>query len=93
MRLPCVLPFICGVLTGAQFPLAGKLREDESPRSIASAGTLYAADLLGGWLGGLLGGVFLLPVLGLTATALTVAFLKLLTLLLYLSSTSGRARA
>lgn len=87
------LPFLCGVLTGAQFPLAGKLQEGESPRASGAAGTLYAADLLGGWLGGLLGGVFLLPVLGLTATALTVGFLKLLTLLLYLSSLPRRARA
>jgi spermidine synthase len=75
-----LLPVGCGIVTGAQFPLAGRLREERIGRRTQTAGSLYAADLAGGWLGGMLGGVFLLPVLGLAGTGLTVAFLKVLTL-------------
>ena len=85
------LPFSSGLLTGAQFPLAARLREQATGRRTTTAGTLYAADLLGGWLGGILGGVFLLPVLGLAGAGLTVSFLKLLTLLLFLLSLLKRA--
>jgi spermidine synthase len=42
-----------------------------------TAGLLYAADLLGGWLGGIVGAAVLLPVLGLVGTSLTVTLLKL----------------
>ncbi|MFP4614103.1 MAG: fused MFS/spermidine synthase [Spirochaetaceae bacterium] len=77
-----LLPFLCGMLTGAQFPLAARLREEQAAAGggVNTAGALYAADLAGGWLGGMLGGVFLLPVLGLAGTGLSVALLKLLTL-------------
>jgi spermidine synthase len=78
-----ILPFLCGLLTGAQFPLAGRLREEETGHTTSTAGTLYAADLAGGWLGGMLGGVFLLPVLGLGGTGLSIALLKLTTLSLF----------
>ena len=47
-----VLPFVCGVLTGAPFPLASLLRERRTRSPGSTAGALYAADLLGGWLGG-----------------------------------------
>jgi spermidine synthase len=39
-------------------------------------GVLYAADLAGGWIGGLATGFFLFPVLGLFNTCLLVALLK-----------------
>jgi spermidine synthase len=38
---------------------------------------LYALDLLGGWLGGIVGAVVLLPILGLLGTGIAVAMLKL----------------
>ena len=71
------LSFISGFLTGSQFPLANKLYLNKSRSLSGTAGWLYAADLLGGWLGGIVGAVVLLPVLGLTGTCLTVALLKL----------------
>lgn len=37
---------------------------------------LYSADLLGGWVGGIIGGVVLLPVLGLNGTCLLVGIFK-----------------
>ena len=71
------LSFISGFLTGSQFPLANKLYLKKSGSLSETAGWLYAADLLGGWFGGIVGAVVLLPVLGLTGTCLTVALLKL----------------
>ena len=71
---------------GAQFmrPLsqapetANRLRVADQGAAVAP---LYAADLLGGCLGALLGSLFLLPFLGLPATALLVAGLALVLLL------------
>ena len=69
--------FISGFLTGSQFPLANQLYLEKSESLSQTAGLLYAADLLGGWFGGIVGAVVLLPVLGLTGTCITVALLKL----------------
>ena len=69
--------FTSGLLTGSQFPLANKLYLEKSESLSQTAGWLYAADLLGGWFGGIVGAVLLLPVLGLTGTCITVGLLKL----------------
>jgi spermidine synthase len=72
-----VISFISGFLIGSQFPLANKLYLRDDITLTKTAGTLYSADLLGGWLGGVIGAVVLLPVLGLAGTCITVALLKL----------------
>lgn len=71
------LAFTGGFAIASQFPLANKLYLRESTGLTQTAGLLYAADLLGGWLGGIAGATMLLPVLGLVGTSLTVALLKL----------------
>jgi len=72
-----VTSFISGLFIGSQFPLANKLYLRNSTSLTKTAGLLYSADLLGGWFGGILGAVVLLPVLGLVGTGITVGLLKL----------------
>jgi spermidine synthase len=76
-----VISFICGLLIGSQFPLANKLYLGSSTSLSKTAGLLYASDLLGGWFGGIVGAVVLLPVLGLVGTCITVGLLKLTSLI------------
>ncbi len=67
------MSFLSGVLIGFQFPLAARIHLSTSSRKGSlghTAGLLYGADLLGGYFGGLIGGVLLLPVLGLTRNLL-----------------------
>jgi len=72
-----LVSIICGLIIGAQFPLANRIYLQHNPGVTRTAGLLYAADLLGGWFGGIIGAVILLPVLGLFGTSLAVALLKL----------------
>lgn len=81
-----VLCFVSGLLIGAQFPLASKIYLKRSPDLSRTAGLLYGADLAGGWIGGMLGGVLLLPVLGLIQTCTAVVLLKMISLLILLVS-------
>ena len=86
-RVIClVLSFLSGLLIGSQFPLASKIYLKRSPDLSGTAGLLYGADLAGGWVGGLLGGVVLLPVLGLVQTCTAVVLLKMTSLLMLLFS-------
>jgi spermidine synthase len=71
------LCLVSGFLTGAQFPAACEALFNARSRSGGAVGLLYGLDLLGGWAGGIAGGIFLLPVLGLNGACLTVAFIKL----------------
>lgn len=71
-----VIAFISGFLIGSQFPLANELYLRKSTSLTKTAGFLYACDLVGGWCGGIVGAVVLLPVLGLTGTCIVVGLLK-----------------
>jgi spermidine synthase len=81
------MSFVSGMLTGVQFPLATKLHlrrsstvvsiQDTGETNLAhTAGLLYGADLFGGYFGGLIGGVFLLPILGLKITCFILGMIK-----------------
>jgi spermidine synthase len=69
------LLFTSGIFTGVEFPLATRIY-----RSVCSfergAGMLYAVDLAGGCVGGLLTGFLLFPLLGLFSTCLLVGLVK-----------------
>lgn len=76
------ISFACGFVTGAQFPVANDLYLKSGASVTRTAGLLYASDLVGGWLGGIVGAVMLLPVLGLAGTCVTVGLLKLANLII-----------
>jgi spermidine synthase len=84
-----VVSFISGLLIGSQFPLANKLYLKDRAGLSRTAGSLFASDLLGGWLGGIIGAVILLPVLGLTGTCLTVALLKIVSFIIISTEPTG----
>lgn len=81
-----IISSLCGLLIGSQFPLANKLYLRDDASVSQTAGLLYAADLLGGWVGGIVGAVVLLPVLGLIGACVTVGLLKLASLIVIATS-------
>ena len=92
LTLALMMSFICGLLTGVQFPLASRLHLASRSAGAAAgapthtAGMLYGADLLGGYFGGLIGGVILLPILGLKNTCFILGMIKASSVLLNLLS-------
>jgi len=75
-----------GCLAGFQFPLVSRLYRRSSGETGRAAGTLYAADLVGGFLGASLVGIALLPVLGTTGTCLVVLTGKVCSLILLITA-------
>lgn len=71
---------IAGTLLGFEFPLASRLWGERSAHS--AAGSLYGADLLGGFAGYALVPVLLVPAIGIVRTAAVVVVLKLISALL-----------
>jgi len=74
-----IMSFLSGMAIGLQFPLANKIYLSSykgKGKLGETAGLLYGADLLGGFFGGLSGGILLLPILGLKETCLIMAMLK-----------------
>lgn len=82
-----LLMAVTGFLVGAEFPLAGRLQlaarrgrsgdgEDGDGDVGGAAGTLYAADLVGGCIGAVVVSAVLIPVLGLQQTCLVAAVLN-----------------
>ncbi len=81
-----VLSAGCGFLVGAEFPLCNRFYLAAARDMGQTAGLLYACDLVGGWAGGIVGGVFLLPVLGLWATCFSVIMFKALSTVMVILS-------
>jgi len=72
------LSVLLGGITGAEFPVAGRIVRDSPGRA---AGSLYAADLFGGGMGALAAGLLLVPCLGVAQACLALFSLKGLLLL------------
>jgi spermidine synthase len=82
-----IMSFFSGAWIGLQFPLASKIYLASPGKGGTlghTAGLLYGADLLGGFLGGLWGGILLLPILGLKESCFMMAMLKISSLALLL---------
>ena len=99
--LPLLL--LCGFLTGLQFPPAVRLCCGESASgeewinisgvNSRGAARIYAFDLLGGCLGGISGGLLLLPVFGFRATLLLLLLLKIGSFIaLHISAIGGKIK-
>ncbi len=71
-----VLSFISGCFTGVEFPAVSRFVRENTGVDIS--GSLYASDLLGGCVAGILGSCLMLPVLGLGPTILVTSVLKIL---------------
>jgi spermidine synthase len=84
-----VLSLVSGVLVGAQFPLANSLYLDLKGQDqyMGTAGLIYGADLLGGGAGGIIGGVMVLPLIGLIGTCILVVLLKLVSFVIVAHNT------
>ncbi len=81
-----ILLFISGLLMGLEFPLASKICLRETQETGRVSGLLYASDLMGGWLAGIVGGVILLPILGLFDACMVMLLFKLSSLILLIAS-------
>ncbi len=82
-----IMSFFSGACIGLQFPLASKIYLGSPGKGGTlghTAGLLYGADLLGGFLGGLFGGILLLPILGLKESCFMMAIIKITSLALLL---------
>jgi spermidine synthase len=85
-----ILLVISGFFAGMQFPLSNAIYlRCKSPEGFdktqpvgSTVGMLYGADLAGGWLGGIIGGLIVLPVLGLIQGCILLAALKATSLIL-----------
>ncbi|KPK99163.1 MAG: hypothetical protein AMJ95_00965 [Omnitrophica WOR_2 bacterium SM23_72] len=76
-----ILFLLAGFLVGLEFPLASKIYLGKGQEVGSTLGMLSSADLLGGWLAGMLGGIVLIPVLGVWNTCLALLILKSTSLL------------
>lgn len=72
-----ILFLLAGFLLGLEFPLASKIYLGKRQEVGSVLGILYSADLLGGWLAGILGGIVLIPVLGVWNTCWVMFIFKL----------------
>ena len=74
--LLAILNCAAGFLVGLEFPLANKIYLGVDERVGQVAGSLYAADLLGGCLGAILASIFLVPILGVPQACFVIAMLN-----------------
>jgi spermidine synthase len=76
------LPMIAGFLGGFQFPLANKICLKTAKNAGRTTGLLYGVDLFGACIGGLLIGLFFIPVLGIIQTCVLLSVINVLALAL-----------
>lgn len=77
-----VLSVIAGSIGGAQFAIANKIFLGRNRDVGRVGGLIYGIDLFGSFLGALLTGIFLIPILGIPKTSFAIALANLSVLLL-----------
>ncbi|MBL7160761.1 MAG: fused MFS/spermidine synthase [Candidatus Aenigmarchaeota archaeon] len=77
-----VLTMAIGALVGAEFPLASKLHFPRSKKVEHTAGSLYAADLLGASVGALLVSALMIPLIGIINVCLLIFLINLVSFLI-----------
>jgi len=78
------LPFMAGFVGGLQYPLANKICLEDKSEVGKTAGSSYAADLFGSFLGALLISAFFVPIVGIPMTCILVTTLNAVTLAILL---------
>ena len=73
---------IAGALVGLEFPLANKIYWKKQELISHTGGALYASELIGACLGGILIPIAFIPILGIFKTCLIIAALKLSSLII-----------
>ncbi len=79
-----VLLFISGFFAGVEFPIAVEVYRNMRPQR-AAVGPIYGIDLVGGFFGGITGGFFLFPLMGLVKTCIFLFAVKVCCILMLLS--------
>lgn len=77
---------LCGFLVGAEFPLANTIYLKHTLNYTETAGKLYAADLIGSWIGALFVTITFIPLFGIFNTCLLILFINFCSLLLFVFS-------
>ncbi len=77
-----VLCLLTGFIAGSEFPLASKIYLSFSKDTSETAGALYTADLLGGWLAGISSVIFV-PIIGIVNICLLVFILKIFSVTIF----------
>ena len=75
-----ILSALCGLLVGAEFPLANKIYRQNKENYTQAAGMLYGLDLIGSWLATLLVSIALIPVIGILKTCILLVAIKIISL-------------
>ena len=83
-ELFAILPFIAGFVGGMQYPLANKICFKEIHSVGKTAGTTYAVDLGGAFIGAFLLSAFFVPIVGIPMTCVLVTVLNAVSLILLL---------
>jgi spermidine synthase len=71
-----LLASLIGALVGFEYPIANSLYLQRRNSDSRKAGVIYGVDLIGSCLGALFAGVWMLPVLGITETMITLMVLN-----------------
>jgi spermidine synthase len=87
-----VLLLASGFLAGMEFPIANRLYSRQvnsftfsGDSTGKTVGLLYCVDLMGGWVGGVIGGFLIIPTLGIGRVCLVLAMAKATSFLLLLT--------